>query len=63
VIAPHLQGLTTMMVQGGHGPVWHLLEQTWLQPSRGFKHVDVQFGIGSEQEVRVRSELSGKDEA
>lgn len=48
------------MEQGGHGPVWHLAEQTCSQPSSGFMHVDSHVGMGSVHAFRERRVPGGK---
>jgi len=62
VVAPHLQGRTSIILHGGHGPVWHGAEQTWLHSARGFRHVEVHVGIGSEHFLRDNLVLGGKKE-
>ncbi len=63
VMEPHLQGRTSRIAQGGHGPVWHGAEQTCAHPSRGFMHVESQVGTGSVHAVRMRRVPGGKNDA
>ena len=60
VVEPHRHGRTSMMEHGGQGPVWHFAEHTCSHPSRGFMQVDWQVGIGSVQEIRVKTVPGGK---
>ena len=61
VAEPHRHGRTSIIVHGGQGPVWHLLEQTCSQSDNGFKHIESHDGIGSEQVFRGKTVLGGKN--
>lgn len=52
-----------MIEQGGHKPEWHLVEHTWVHPSSGRMQMEVQDGIGSEQEVRDSNVFGGNEAA